>query len=144
MWSPICHILTCKIPRYFAESYKFRQLISIFQNVGTLRLLKIYIMFCPTAGEKYPFFPAPILGFFYLTRFAQKGFLWPKSEKLNTAYCLRNSAYSNQSSAKFQFKLRILIFGPNLPKNASPVENKKSEHHHGIAHLNQSRYKIAA
>ena len=31
----------------------------------------------------------------FLTRFAQKGFFWSKVEKVNTAYFLHNSAYSN-------------------------------------------------
>ena len=31
----------------------------------------------------------------FLTRFAQKGFFWSKTEKVNTTYFLHNSAYSN-------------------------------------------------
>ena len=55
MWSPLWSILVCKIPQFLAKSYRFRQLITLFQKVDTLRLLKIYIMFCPPAGAKYPF-----------------------------------------------------------------------------------------
>ena len=71
----------------------------------------------------------------FLTKFGQKGFFWSKTEKANTTYFLHNSAYSNQSSAKFQLKrtiLLLLVFGPNLPKKVLPVENRKSEHHHEI------------
>ena len=46
----------------------------------------------------------------FLTRFTQKGFFWSKTEKVNTTYFLDNSAYSNQSSAKFQLKLTIFVF----------------------------------
>ena len=38
------------------------QLIIILLKVGTLRLLKIYIMPCPPAGAKYSFFEAPAHG----------------------------------------------------------------------------------
>ena len=31
----------------------------------------------------------------FLTIFAQKGFFWSKTEKVNTTYFLHNSAYSN-------------------------------------------------
>ena len=39
-----------------------------------------------------------------------KGLFWSKREKVNTTYFLHNSAYSNLSSAKFQFKLATFIF----------------------------------
>ena len=51
VWS----ILICKIPQFFAKSYWFGQLIILFQKVDTLRLLKIYIMFCLPA-EQIPVF----------------------------------------------------------------------------------------
>ena len=51
LWS----ILVCKIPQFFAKSYWFGQLIILFQKVDTLRLLKIYIMFCLPA-EQIPVF----------------------------------------------------------------------------------------
>ena len=56
LWS----ILVCKIPQCFAKSYSLRQLFSI---VNTLRLLKIYVMFCPRAGAKYPFFRLQFIDF---------------------------------------------------------------------------------
>ena len=59
MWSPLCSILVCKIPQFLVKTYRFGQLIIHFQKVDTLRLLKIYIMFCPPARAKYPFFQAP-------------------------------------------------------------------------------------
>ena len=43
MWSPLWSILVCKIPQFLAKSYRFRQLITLFQKVDTLRLLRIYI-----------------------------------------------------------------------------------------------------
>ena len=49
-------ILVCKIPQFFSKSYWFGQLIILFQKVDTLRLLKIYIMFCLPAGAIYQFF----------------------------------------------------------------------------------------
>ena len=52
--------LVCKIPQFFAKSYWFGQLIILFQKVDTLRLLKIYIMFCLPAGAKYPLFFGPM------------------------------------------------------------------------------------
>ena len=56
MWSPRWSILVCKIPQFLAKSYQFRQLITLFQKVDTLRLLTIYIMFCTPARAKYPIF----------------------------------------------------------------------------------------
>ena len=62
MWSPLQSILVCKIPQFLVKSYRFKQLITLFQKVDTLVLLKIYMMFCPPAGAKYPFFQAPAHG----------------------------------------------------------------------------------
>ena len=31
--------------------------------------------------------------------------------------------------------MTICFSGPNLPRKVFPVENKKSEHHHGILHI---------
>ena len=56
MWSPLWSILVCKIPQFWAKSYRFRQLITLFYKADTLRLLKIYIMFYPPDGAKYSFF----------------------------------------------------------------------------------------
>ena len=58
MWS----ILVCKIPQFLAKSYRFGQLIILFQKVDTLRLLKIHNIFSLPAGAKYPFFQAPAHG----------------------------------------------------------------------------------
>ena len=49
MWSP-------PLVYFLAKSYRFGQLIILLQNVETLRLLKLHIMFCPPAGAKHPFF----------------------------------------------------------------------------------------
>ena len=62
MWSLLWSVLVCKITQFLAKNYPFRKLITLFQKVNTLRLLKIYIMFCPPAGGKYPFFWAPARG----------------------------------------------------------------------------------
>ena len=59
MRSPFWFILVCKIPHFLPKSYRFGQLIIRFQKADTLRLLKTYIMFCHSAGAKYPFFYAP-------------------------------------------------------------------------------------
>ena len=45
----------------------------------------------------------------FLDRFVRKRFFWSKTEKVNTTYFRHNSTYSNYSTAKFQFKLTILI-----------------------------------
>ena len=47
-----------EILQFVAKSYRFRQLNIHFQKVDTLRLLKVHIIFCPTAG-KYTFFKGP-------------------------------------------------------------------------------------
>ena len=43
---------------------------------------------------------------------------------MNTTYFQNNSAYSNESSEKFQLK-QFSFFGPNLPKKVFPVKNRK-------------------
>ena len=35
----------------------------------------------------------------------------------------------------FSSNWQFWFFGPNLPKKVFPVENRKSEHHHGILHI---------
>ena len=35
----------------------------------------------------------------------------------------------------FSLNLQFWFFGPYLPKKVFPVENRKSEHHHGILHI---------
>ena len=56
MWSPIWSILVCKTHQFFAKSYRFGQLIILLSKIDTLKLLKIYIMFCLPAGAKCLFF----------------------------------------------------------------------------------------
>ena len=55
MWSPLWSILACKISQYLVRTYQFRQFVTFFYKVDTLRLLKIYIMLCTSAGAKSPF-----------------------------------------------------------------------------------------
>ena len=50
MCSPLWSILVCKTHQFLTKKYRFGQLI-IF-----LKLFKIYIMFSPPTGPKYPFF----------------------------------------------------------------------------------------
>ena len=64
MWSLFWSILVCKIPQYLEKSYQFGQLIILFQKVDTLRLLKIYVMFCPFAGAKYPIFRLQLMYYY--------------------------------------------------------------------------------
>ena len=53
----------------------------------------------------------------FLTVFVQKGFLWSKTEKVHTTYFLHNSAYSNQSSRKFQLNVdNFHFFDQIFPK----------------------------
>ena len=54
---------------------------------------------------------------------------------MSTTYFIYSSAYLNQSSAKFQFKQTTLIFWTKFAQKAFPVENRKSEHHHGILQI---------
>ena len=39
--------------------------------------------------------PLKVTIWIFLTRFAQKGFFWSRTEKVTTAYFLHNSGYSN-------------------------------------------------
>ena len=81
----------------------------------------------------------------FLTRFTQKGFLWFRTEKVNTTYFLHNSAYSHYSSAKFQLKLTILIFWTKfVQKGISSRKQKKWKTPWNSVYLNWSRYKISA
>ena len=69
----------------------------------------------------------------FLTRFAPKWFFGPKEKKWtpHIFYIILRI----QISTKFQFKLAIWFFGRNLSKNWFPVENSKSNYHHGILHI---------
>ena len=73
--------------------------------------------------------------FDFLTRFAQKGFFWSKTEKVNTTYFIHNSAYSNWFGAKFQLKRTILIFWTKFTKKGISSRRQNSEHQHGIVHI---------
>ena len=65
-----CNIHFCiwKYSKFiFMWSFSFwskGQLIILFQKVDPLRLLKIYIKFCPPADTKYRFYQAPARGLF--------------------------------------------------------------------------------
>ena len=64
---------------------------------------------------------------------------------MDTTYFLHNSAYSNQSSAKFQLKLTISNFCTKSAQKAiSSKKQKKWTSLWNSAYLNQSRYKISA
>ena len=79
LWS----ILVYKIPQSLAESYRFRQLITLFQKVDTLKLLKIYIMFCSPAGAKYLFFGLQFMKYRNISfNFSPNFFNVPKTHSL--------------------------------------------------------------
>ena len=65
----------------------------------------------------------------------EKGFLGLKKKKLtpHIFYIILHIQISlvQNFSSNWQF----WFFGPNLPKKVFPVENRKSEHHHGILHI---------
>ena len=63
MCSPLWSILFCKIPQFLAKSYRFGQLTILFLKVDTLRLLKIYITFCPPARAKHLFFRLQLMDY---------------------------------------------------------------------------------
>ena len=71
----------------------------------------------------------------FLTRIAQKGFSGLKQKKWapHIFYIILHIHISlvQNFSSNWQF----WFFGPNLPKKVFPVENRKSEHHHGILHI---------
>ena len=49
--APLWSILVCKIPQFWVVSYRFRQLIILFQKVDTLRLLKIDIVLSTVGSQ---------------------------------------------------------------------------------------------
>ena len=63
MRSPLWSVLVCKTPQFLAKSYRFGQLIILSQKEDTLRLLKIYIIFCHFNGAKYTFFRLQIMDY---------------------------------------------------------------------------------
>ena len=71
----------------------------------------------------------------FLTRFAQKGFFWSKTEKVNITYFLHNSTYSDRSSVKFQLKLTILSFWTKFAQKSISSQKLKCEHYHGFPYI---------
>ena len=55
------------------------------------------------------------------TKFAQKGYFWSKTEKVNTTI----EFYIFEKGTRFQLKLTIWILGPNLPKKGVSVGKRK-------------------
>ena len=55
------------------------------------------------------------------TKFAQKGYFWSKTEKVNTTI----EFYIFEKGTRFQLKLTIRILGPNLPKKGISVGKRK-------------------
>ena len=117
MWSPLWSILVCKIPQFLAKSYRFRQLITLFQKVDTLRLLKIHIMFCSPAGAKYPIFQAVAHGLCVECLYSK--FFWYVFSRIWTEYkeILRISPYSvrrrentDQKKSKYRHFSRSVIY----------------------------------
>ena len=58
---PLLSILICKIPPFLAESDQFGQIRMLVQKLDTLRILKIYIVFCLPAEAKYPIFKPQLM-----------------------------------------------------------------------------------
>ena len=63
IWSNGWSILICKIPQFLTQSYRFRQLITLFEKVDTLRWPAIYIMFCTPVRAKYLFFRVQLMDY---------------------------------------------------------------------------------
>ena len=69
----------------------------------------------------------------FWTKFAQERYLWSKTEKVNIIIEFR--LFKLVLVPNFSLNWQFWFFGPNLPKKIFPVENRKSEHHHGILHI---------
>ena len=74
-----------KYLNFLARSYQFGKFIMLFQKVDTLRLLKIYIIFCPPVTAKYSLCQAPANG---LNIVVQKRTLKHPSPHSNFICCL--------------------------------------------------------
>ena len=70
-----------------------------------------------------------------LPDFSKKGFSNLKQKKwaLHIFYIILDIHIS--LVLNFSSNWQFWLFGPNLPKMVFPVENRKSEHHHGILHI---------
>ena len=73
---------------------------------------------------------------FFLTRFTQKGFFSGLKQKKWTPHIFYIILHIQISLVRnFSSNWQFWFFGPNLPKKVFPVENRKSEHHHGILYI---------
>ena len=61
LWS----ILVCKIPQFLQKLLIWTAHQTFPESRDTLRLPKIYIMFCLPAGAKYPLFQDPVHGLYW-------------------------------------------------------------------------------
>ena len=73
-------------------------------------------------------FPLKLTISIFLTRFAQKGFFWSKTEKIDITYYLHNVYIKISLVQIFSWNWQFWFFGPNLHKKVFPVETRKSEH----------------
>ena len=131
-----------------SSKYELRLRICIFlDQICTKRYfesktekVKIVIEFCRFEVVSWYQISALTDNFvFFSSRFVQKGFSWSKTEKVNTAYFLHiQISLVRNFSSTWQF----WFFVPSLPKKVFPLENRKSEHHHGILHI-WIRYKTS-
>ena len=56
-------ILICKIPQFLQKLLNWTAHQTFPESRDTLRLPKIYIMFCLPAGAKYPFFRLQVMNY---------------------------------------------------------------------------------
>ena len=71
----------------------------------------------------------------FLPGLTKKGFSGLKQKKWtpHIFYIILHIQISLQRN--FSSNWKVWFFGPNLPKKVFPVENRKSEYHHGILHI---------
>ena len=79
----------------------------------------------------------------FWTKYAQKGYFWPKTEKVNITveFCISKLVYTSSFTLNWQF----LHFGPNLPKKGiSDWKRKNWTTPLSSAYSNKCRYQISA
>ena len=75
----------------------------------------------------------------FLTRFSQKGFSGLKQKKW-TPHIFYIILHTHINLVwNFNSNWKFWVFEPNLPTKIFPVENRKSEHHHGNVHIGISQ-----
>ena len=73
---------------------------------------------------------------FFWSDLSKKGFFSGLKQKNWTSHIFYIILHIQISLVRnFSSNWQFWFFGPNLPKKVFPVENRKSEHHHGILHI---------